>query len=275
MLGSLSTDPVLQGFWDQCLARVPAVFEYPLIQHVTMVIVFYSVAIPMALADLFGLSKPLQYKVKQHGPPVTWSNLMQCVKVSARTQLVVLFFLSLLHFGLGLVKTLPKEAPTLVESCGVLALLFLMFDIGFYAVHRLMHVSKWLYQNVHKHHHEFSFPFSLVAFYMHPLEMILSSLCITLPVALVQPHPLLGFLFTLGISLEGCFGHAGYEKFGSPRHYVHHLTRNYNYAVFFPWIDMLFGTFLKPELITQSTVPRTEKPQMQTQDKGRSQTVES
>jgi sterol desaturase/sphingolipid hydroxylase (fatty acid hydroxylase superfamily) len=249
---------ILGPFWTWCLDNAPKIFQYPLIQHLTVIAIFYAVALPVAIADACQWTRRVQTPARQRGPVLTWGNVRQCLTGSLSNQLYVLMFLAIIHATTGLSQILPKVPPSIVESVITLAVLFLAFDVGFYILHRMLH-TPWLYNNIHKRHHAFVFPFSLVAFYMHPLELILSTLCITMPVIVLNPHPLLAFLFAVGVALEGCFGHSGYTNIASSRHYLHHLKRNYNYAVFFPWIDKICGTFMDPREMNQISEYKTSK----------------
>ena len=49
-------------------------------------------------------------------------------------------------------------------------------DTGFYWGHRLLHAVPWLYQAVHKQHHDFKHPVAEASEWAHPLEDILCNI---------------------------------------------------------------------------------------------------
>merc|ERR1740121_924329 len=52
----------------------------------------------------------------------------------------------------------------------------LMNEVLFFHAHRFLHENKRMYAAIHKLHHTWTSPVSLVAIYCHPLEHILSNL---------------------------------------------------------------------------------------------------
>lgn len=75
--------------------------------------------------------------------------------------------------GIGIRTTskLPNAWEMIVDILGII----IVDEILFYYSHRLCHEWSWLYQNVHKIHHEFTYPCALVAAYCHPFEMMISN----------------------------------------------------------------------------------------------------
>lgn len=111
-------------------------------------------------------------------------------------------------------------------------LLLLWADFHFYWIHRLLHESKWLYQNVHKIHHESNNPNPWSGLSFHPIEaaMYFSSL------GVVFVMPLEKWMydgFRIALLLAPIGGHLGFGHESFPwgyDHFVHHSKFNYNFG---------------------------------------------
>jgi len=132
----------------------------------------------------------------------------------------------------------------------------LVYELGAWAYHRLIHASDALFQGVHQMHHSAERLDTFGAFYFSPLDMIgwtaLGSLCLTLGVGL---DPTAVTIILVTTTFFAIFQHAnvrtprwlGYLVQRPESHTVHHArgihARNYSDL---PIFDMLFGTFENP-----------------------------
>jgi len=121
---------------------------------------------------------------------------------------------------------------------------YVVEDVIFYLTHRLCHENRWLYQNVHKIHHEWQTPCAAIATYAHPLEhAFVNVLPATLGLCLFSNH----FVFDMAWYFAACTNtlitHCGYHFPGSivfpERHDFHHERFTENYGV--GMMDMIFG----------------------------------
>jgi len=124
-----------------------------------------------------------------------------------------------------------------------LGVTLLVEEVLFYYFHRLLH-TRFLYQYVHKKHHEWISPSPYSTLYAHPFEHFLSNI---LPVLL---SPLITGLHWDWIvwwvrlaNINGILAHCGLKLPFSvnERHDLHHRLRAFNYGVF-GWIDKIHGT---------------------------------
>jgi hypothetical protein len=51
----------------------------------------------------------------------------------------------------------------------------IIFDFFHYWSHRVLHTNKFLYINIHKKHHRYRHPTSLLTFYQDPLDLIITN----------------------------------------------------------------------------------------------------
>ena len=155
--------------------------------------------------------------------------------------------------------TFADSPATWYAVAGEFALYFFVFDLYFYAVHRLMHVGP-VYRFVHETHHHSTAPNPLTAFSFNPVEGMIAGGFLPLFLAAFEVHrealAVIGpFQILMSISV-----HCGHEYF--PRwwyrtwltkwfltpmfHDQHHQLFHCNYGGFTTIWDRVFGT-VNPE----------------------------
>lgn len=138
----------------------------------------------------------------------------------------------------------------------------IIFDFFHYCMHRLVHINPYLYKNLHKIHHRYNHPTSIITFYQHPIDLILTNTIPTFITLLIIPMSL--ELFTL-INVYKIYieisGHSG-KKVNStsfpqfiwlPKYFnielcvedhdLHHTNNNCNYSKRFILWDKFFNTY--------------------------------
>lgn len=106
------------------------------------------------------------------------------------------------------VETLPSAATLLLQ----LAASACASELWFYCGHRVMHLSDWLYNNVHYLHHQISAPSAVAALYAHPVEHALVNFPTTaLGPVLLGGHASLYVLWTFVATVTVCLDHAGWH----------------------------------------------------------------
>lgn len=190
----------------------------------------------------------LNYKIQPgQNDPVPSAKLRKAVLTVLANQTVVVFPLSvgLFYFmrwrGCGFS---PAELPTFQWVMLELFVYLIVEECGFYYSHRLSHHPR-LYKYVHKKHHEWTAPISVVAIYAHPIEHIFSN---TLPVVLgpmiMGSHIATLTMWVMMAQSSAIVSHCGYHLplLPSPEaHDFHHLKFTNNYGTL-GILDRLHGT---------------------------------
>lgn len=188
----------------------------------------------------------MKYRI-QDEKPIEWSKLTKAIKVCLFNQFVVGFLLTIV--GHPIVKWrgcsfTAEELPTFQWVLLEISVFILVEEIGFYYSHRLAHHPR-LYKHIHKIHHEWTAPISIIAIYAHPIEHLVSNLFpIVLGPLIMGSHIATTWLwFTLAI-MSTNISHCGFHLpfLPSPEaHDFHHLKFTNNFGVL-GVLDRLHGT---------------------------------
>lgn len=140
----------------------------------------------------------------------------------------------------------------------VFIIMFLIHDVYFYIVHRIMHHPR-LFKYIHLIHHKSTNPSPWAAYSFHPIEAIIEQGIIvifffTIPIHITH----LSIFFTFSI-LYNVYGHLGYELYPkgfnktfigkwintSTSHNQHHQYYKGNYGLYTLIWDRIFNTIRK------------------------------
>ena len=125
----------------------------------------------------------------------------------------------------------------------------IVYDLGFYVMHRLEHRFFW---RVHSVHHSIE-NLGTANSYNHPLQAVFDWLMIFLPLNLLGLGP--GLVLSTLATIQGFYLHTATRLNLGPlrwlvndnrHHRIHHSRErehwDKNYALFFPFWDLVFGT---------------------------------
>lgn len=139
----------------------------------------------------------------------------------------------------------------------------IIFDFFHYFSHYYMHKNPYMYKNFHKTHHTWTYPISILTFYMHPIDYILTNSIPTFLTLYIFPFHISSFQYELihqYKTLLEISGHSGriiksnsfIQFIWLPRffnihmkvedHDLHHTLNNCNYSKRFILWDKVFGT---------------------------------
>jgi 4-alpha-methyl-delta7-sterol-4alpha-methyl oxidase len=137
-------------------------------------------------------------------------------------------------------------------------IVFLIDDVWFYFVHRLMHENKFLLKNIHSIHHRASTPFPMEYLYAHPFEWMTGMIGSAIGFGVVfifMPINVYAFwIFGIIRNLHEIHIHSDLELpilskmpfISKTRHHDDHQSKlTGNYASTFLWMDKIFKTEFK------------------------------
>ncbi|GBF38470.1 sterol desaturase family protein [Leptospira johnsonii] len=135
-------------------------------------------------------------------------------------------------------------------------ILFLLMDIGMYALHRIAHI-RFIYPFAHRTHHDYDKPRPLTLFVLNPLEA-LGFGALWLLVICAYDFSWAGMIIYLGLNVVfGAIGHLGVEPLSekwlrsslfkvlttSTFHARHHQDEDHNFGFYTSIWDRIFDTY--------------------------------
>ncbi|XP_071807367.1 fatty acid hydroxylase domain-containing protein 2-like [Asterias amurensis] len=242
------------NFWTSLYESIYNLFggnEFLLVSLGTMMtlsIFYWSLVSVMIFVDATGKPDWIhKYKIQQDcNIPVDSYKLKRAFKRTFFNNTVISLpycFLTEWLFrlrGCSASTTLPEFHTVLLE----MLVFFAVQEIGFYYSHRLLHHG-WFYKNIHKRHHEYTSPFAVSNFDVHPLEHVISNLAPMLagPIIVGSHVATMWMWFVMGL-FNSISAHSGYHLPFLPSnepHDFHHLKFVNNFGT---WgiLDRLHGT---------------------------------
>eukprot|EP00877_Chromochloris_zofingiensis_P004654 jgi/Chrzof1/1418/Cz10g07090.t1 len=166
-----------------------------------------------------------------------------------------------------------KPYRGLIPAVGEFVVAMLVLDAWQYFIHRWMHQSKYLYNNIHSHHHRLLVCYAYGALYNHPLEALLLDTVggvVTYYASGISCKTSVVF-FTFA-TVKTVLDHSGYRfpvnllhdvfPNSASYHDVHHdlrgFRKNYSQPFFSHW-DRLLGTYMDPQELQQSSKSNKQK----------------
>jgi lathosterol oxidase len=233
------------------------VSEFP-VEFITRLLIFF---VPASLAYLLTdrwLKKPFS-KVKVQSKDFQSKKIRHDIIWSSINRFLLTFVTVGIAYAVAGEYSLIYNDPSLYGGLPYLVLslvlVFLIHDIYFYIVHRIMH-SKLLMRRVHKLHHHSTDPTPFTAYAFHPWETVIEFAFLPLIIFVIPLYPAVFLTWQAGIILFNIYGHLGYEVM--PRwwvnapilkyintptnHNMHHSKFNYNFGLYTNIWDRLFGT---------------------------------
>ncbi|XP_077984820.1 fatty acid hydroxylase domain-containing protein 2-like [Glandiceps talaboti] len=182
------------------------------------------------LLDITKKPKALyKYKI-QPDKPLDLSKLWKAIQLITLNTFLVSFpsFVGWYYVARWRGCSCGYDVPTPWQIFRDLVICLVVEEIGFFYTHRLLH-HPVLYKRIHKLHHEWTAPISIVAVYSHPIEYFTSGILVGISGPLLMGSHLMTSWLWLFFSLVGiCVHHSGYNFPGPLRHTTefhdfHHL----------------------------------------------------
>ncbi len=137
-------------------------------------------------------------------------------------------------------------------------ILTLVHEFYFYATHVLMHQPKF-FLKIHSVHHYSKKTSPWASFSFHPWEALIQAMFLPLAICIVPVHPVVLIIYLVFMTLTAISNHLGLELISSPcikkwfisgsHHAIHHEKYNYNYGLYYRFLDILLKTeYYKPRL---------------------------
>ncbi|XP_021764731.1 methylsterol monooxygenase 1-1-like [Chenopodium quinoa] len=219
--------------------------------------IFTVIPLPLVVVELLGVANIKRYKI-QPKVRLSFAEIMSCYKAVMKLFFIVAVPFQLISYpaykliGIRTGLPLPSGCEILIQ----LTVYILVEDYTNYWLHRLLHFSKWGYDNIHKVHHEYTAPIGFAAANSHWSEILILGSPSFLGLAMAPGHLITFWLWMVLRQVEAIDAHSGYDFPWKPTKYIpfyggaefhdyHHFVGGQsrsNFATFFTYCDYIYGT---------------------------------
>lgn len=207
---------------------------------------FWAVSGVYLAADRFGWWRRWRIQERAPGQPRRGPPLGKAVRVVLRNQLLGTLPALVVLYGALVLRGAPLAGPPdgWTTILWQLAVIVLVEEVGFYAVHRTLH-RKALFRRFHRIHHEFRESIGIATHYVHYAEHLVGNLLpVFAGVLLVGAHPVTTLIWVTLAVTNAIHTHAGYAlpwmSWGVD-HDFHHYNVNGCYGAM-GLVDRALGT---------------------------------
>lgn len=221
-------------------------------------VLFWAICIPAVYLDITR-SPAWLFRFKLQKFVNSKEVILNCLRRVAMNQLFVLLPFVLIFSRLidEWIDSNPDNLPSPWTAARDLMAFLIVEEVGFYFSHLALH-TRFLYQHVHKVHHEFHASIAPAAEYAHPLEFLLSNVSpLFAGPILMRSHIVTWWWWTTIALLDTLHSHSGYDFPFSPtstsvKHEYHHASDLHCNIGALGIFDRLVGSFRSPSQIKEA-----------------------
>lgn len=142
-------------------------------------------------------------------------------------------------FGLFFLNKIQTQKHNFICSLFLITIYSLFVEFFYFIYHYTLHSNNWLYQNIHKKHHENYDVYPYDAFYIDYFDLLGVNTCLVLPLYIVTVNYYEFLFVSYFYTFAGILVHSDYF---TSHHKNHHKYVNCNYGFVFPIFDYVFGS---------------------------------
>ena len=170
-----------------------------------------------------------------------YSNDLITVRISeARNTVVIVLTQSVITTSFLVQKIESVKNHTWFQTGMIICTYSIFIELFYYIYHRGVHSYPYLYQLIHKQHHNNHDVFPFDTFYLTTFDSMGLIVSLGLPLTYL---PVSYFELNTVIYIYLTSSYLSHSRLFYDHHHIHHTLINYNYCIFLPIFDILFQTY--------------------------------